>query len=461
MMDYNILREHDIRGEYPKQINAKVAYKIGQAFGTYLAQKKINTCLIGYDNRLSSEELQTALTKGVLDTGTNVVNIGLSTTPLFNYSSILAEMPYGIMLTASHNPASDNGFKIFGENYLHLEHAELSKVYELIKNENFCVGKGQLSHEKYDNAYVRMLIEKTNLKKRLKVVIDCGNGTTSILVKRIFGKLNLDVTYLNAESDGAFPVHNPDPNDPKNLKWLQEKILELKADVGIGFDGDGDRVGIVDEKGNMLATDILIAIFAKDIAARYDKKDIIYDVKCSRALEIELKNIGANGLIKKNGSAYIETQMYKNRVLFGGEYSGHVFFADDYFGYDDGIYAGLRMVELLSGTEKKCSALYEHMEKFYNTPEIRVEVDDNQKWDIIEKIKDYALNKHQEVLMITGEDIEVLTIDGVRVNYPDGFSLIRCSNTSPQITLRFEAKTEKELEVRQTEYMNLLNSLIK
>ena len=450
-MDYNILREHDIRGEYPVQINAEVAYKVGRAFGTYILQKQVNTAIVGHDNRLSSEELNAALIEGILDTGAYVLDIGLSTTALFNYSSIVAGIPYGIMLTASHNPAADNGFKLFGHQYLHLEREELDIVYKLIKEETFASGRGLLSRDKYDNAYIRMLVEKSNLRRRLKVVIDCGNGTTSVFIKRIFDKLNVDVIYLNAESDGSFPVHNPDPNEPKNLVWLQEKILETGADVGIGLDGDGDRVGIVDEKGQMVATDTLIAIFAADIIARYDNRNIIYDVKCSKALEIELARLGANPLIKKNGSAYIETQTYKNLAFFGGEYSGHVFFADDYFGFDDGIYAGLRMVELLSRTEKKCSELYAHMEKFYNTPEIRLAVPDSKKWDIIAKVKAYAESKQYSIL----------TIDGVRVNYDDGFALIRCSNTSPQITLRFEARTEADLKLREAEYMTLLEALIK
>jgi len=451
-MDYNILRENDIRGEYPNQVNQEVAYRIGKAFGTYLTRKGVNTCVIGHDNRLSNQELHDHLIKGILNTGINVIDIGLSTTPLFNYSCIVAQIPYGIMITASHNKASDNGFKIFGENYLHLEADELEELYDLIKSEEYILGEGTITQASYLNEYIKMLGNKVNIIKPIKVVFDPGNGTTSILVKEVFSQFNLDATYIFCESDGSFPVHNPDPNDLNNLKWLKDKVLELGADIGIGFDGDGDRIGIVDEKGNMVATDILMGIFAGDIIPRYHNNNkIVYDVKCSKALDIELRRINADPVMLKNGSAYIETQVYKRGALFGGEYSGHVFFRDDFYGFDDGVYAGIRIIELLSRTEKKCSSLYEHFEHFYNTPEIRITVDDNLKRSIVEQVKEYALSKNYNVS----------TIDGVRVDYDDGFSLIRCSNTGPTITLRFEAKSEEVLELRKREFLNLVEYFTK
>ncbi|MDD4705655.1 MAG: phosphomannomutase/phosphoglucomutase [Bacilli bacterium] len=445
-MDYNILRENDIRGKYPNQINSLTAEIIGKAFGTYLKSKNEVSCVVGHDNRTSSEELNEALINGLLSTGINVIDIGLSTTPLFNFSSRKLKVLYGIMITASHNPFHDNGFKLFGENYLHLNHDELDIFYKIVKEERFVSGNGSLNKINYQDEYIQMLISKAKITKPLKVVIDTGNGTTSIIVKEVFDKLGLDVVYLNAESDGSFPVHNPDPNDEKNLKALKSKILELKADVGIGFDGDGDRVGIVDEKGNTIPTDILIGIFANEIIPISDNKKVIIDVKCSKALEQEINRIGGIPMMLKNGSAYIETMIYKTPVLIGGEYSGHIFFRDDFDGYDDGIYAGIRFLNILSNTNKKSSETYEHMNKYYNTPEIRIDIPDDLKWDIVNKIKNYALNKYPNVN----------TIDGVRVDYNDGFSLIRCSNTSPSITLRFEAANEKELDIRKREFVNLL-----
>ena len=450
-MDYNILRENDIRGKYPKQINPEVAEKIGKAFGTYMLIRKEETCVVGHDNRLSAEVLHSALIKGILSTGINVTDIGLSTTALFNFSSRELKNEYGVMITASHNPAEDNGFKVFGENYLHLDHDQLNIFYNIIKEEKFENGQGTINLVSMKNQYIEMMISKSKITNPLKVVIDTGNGTTSILVKEIFNKLPIEVTYLNAVSDGSFPVHNPDPNVEENLIELKNKISDLKADVGIAFDGDGDRVGIVDEKGNMVPTDILLAIFANEIIPKADNKNVIIDVKCSKALEQEIRRIGGNPIMLQNGSAYIENMIYKTPVLLGGEYSGHIFFRDDFDGYDDGIYAGIRLLNILSNTNKKCSQTYEHMNKYFNTTEIRIDVNDDLKWDIVEKIKNYALSKYENVN----------TIDGVRVNYDDGFSLIRGSNTSPCITLRFEAGTEKELDLRQREFLNLLDYYIK
>ncbi|MFA6752989.1 MAG: phosphomannomutase/phosphoglucomutase [Bacilli bacterium] len=445
-MDYNILRKNDIRGKYPDQINSQIAEKIGKAFGTYIKLKKEISCVVGHDNRISGEVLHEALIKGILSTGINVIDIGLSTTPLFNFSSRELKVLYGIIITASHNPSGDNGFKVFGENYLHLDHDELNIFYKIIKEEKFATGNGTLNKINYQEEYVQMLVSKAKITKPLKVVIDTGNGTTSIIVKEVFDKLGLDVIYLNAESDGSFPVHNPDPNDEENLKVLKNKILELKADVGIGFDGDGDRVGIVDEKCNMIPTDILIGVFANEIIPISDNKKVIIDVKCSKALEQEINRIGGIPMMLKNGSAYIETMVYKTPVLIGGEYSGHIFFRDDFDGYDDGIYAGIRFLNILSNTNKKSSETYEHMNKYYNTPEIRINTSDDLKWNIVDQIKNYAVTKYENVN----------TIDGVRVDYDDGFSLIRCSNTSPCITLRFEAANEKELDIRKREFINLL-----
>lgn len=445
-MDYNILRENDIRGIFPDQINEEVAYIVGQAFGTYLLTKKKNICQIGYDNRLSSETLRNKLIEGILSTGVNIVNIGLCTTPLFNFSAHSLDIPFGIMITASHNPSHHNGFKIFGENFTHLEQEELQVFYNFIKNGTFSTGNGSVTESNLKEEYIQMLISKAEVNPNLKVVIDTGNGTPSILIKEVFDKLFKNVIYLNEISDGVFPVHNPDPNEPSNLQELINHVLELKADIGLAFDGDGDRLGVVDEKGNIVPTDTLIGIYAENFIPKLNNKNVIIDVKCSAGLSKEIERIGGKPIMLKNGSAYLENEMINQNCLIGGEYSGHVFFRDDFDGYDDGIYASIRLLNIISETNKKCSQLYEHFEKYYNTPEIKIDVDDDKKWDLVEKIKDYALKKYKDVL----------TIDGVRVNYPDGFALIRGSNTSSYITLRFEAQNEEELDLRKREFINLI-----
>lgn len=452
-MDYNILRENDIRGEYPNQINESVALLVGKAFGTFILSKNERSCLIGHDNRVSGKSLHDELIKGIISTGVNVIDIGLCTTPSFNFTSHILKSPFGIMITASHNPSNHNGFKVFGKNHSHLEHDELNELYNYIKNNTFTKNEitGSITTNNLQNEYVDMLVSKAKVNNKLKVVIDTGNGTPSIFIKDIFDKLFDNVTYLNSESDGRFPVHNPDPNDPENLKELSSILKELKADIGLAFDGDGDRVGIVDENGLMVPTDTLIAIYASNLLPKLDNKKVIIDVKCSSGLPIEIKKVGGEPIMVKNGSAYIENEMINRDVLIGGEYSGHVFFRDDFEGYDDGIYASIRLLNIMHETNKKCSELYEHMEKFYSTPEIKIPVEDNIKFEVVDKIKEHILTKEKDVL----------TIDGVRINYEDGFSLIRGSNTSPYITLRFEAKTKEELKLREREYTNLVKYYIK
>ncbi len=446
-MNYNILRENDIRGEYPSEINSVSVKIIGKAFAYYLRTKNIDTALIGHDNRLSSEELNETLINTLLESGINVKDIGLVTTPMFNFASITKDIPYGIMITASHNKASDNGLKIFGENYLHLRQEELKKLYEYVKENKEISGTGTLEKFSIHKEYVNMLINKFK-KINKRVVIDCGNGTASIAVKEIFSSIFLDVTYINSESDGSFPIHNPDPNVEDNLKYLKD-IVKLKgADLGIAVDGDCDRVGIVDEKGNTIFTDYLIGIFAKTIIPFYQNKNVIIDVKCSSVINDEIKKIGGNPLMVKNGSAYIETVMYDTPALIGGEYSGHIFFKDDFYGFDDGFYAGLRFAKILNDTNLKASSLTDGMKKLPSTEEIRIKVDDNIKFEVIEKIKNYTKEKNYNCNYS----------DGVRVNYDEGFSLVRASNTGPYITMRFEASTKEKLEENQNEFMSLLNS---
>ena len=444
-MNFNILRENDIRGEYPTEINAAAVERIAKAFAYYLKDINVSKCIVGHDNRLSSDELHHTVIESLLSSGIDVVDIGLVTTPMLNYASISNEIPYGLMITASHNKASDNGIKIFGENYLHLRQNELQKLYEMVKEGKETSGMGKLTRMDIRESYINMLVSKFK-KNNKRVVIDCGNGTASIVVKDIFSRIFPNINYINSESDGSFPVHNPDPNVDENLKWLKDMVKLRKADVGIAFDGDCDRVGIVDEEGNTITTDYLIAVYAKYIIPKNDNKNVIIDVKCSSAIPNEVKKIGGNPLMVKNGSAYIESVMFDTPALIGGEYSGHVFFKDDYYGYDDGYYAGLRFAEILANTNLKASDLTADMKKYPNTPEIRLTIPDEIKFTIVNKIKEYARLKEYDCNFA----------DGVRVNYPDGFALVRASNTGPSITLRFEGGTEEILEARKKEFMDLI-----
>lgn len=449
-MNYNILRENDIRGTYPQDINKEIAKRIGKAYGTYLKNNGKSSCIVGHDNRLSSEELNEGLTEGLLETGINITDIGLVTTPMLNFACITRKQENGIMITASHNQKEDNGFKIFGKDYLHLRKEKLEEIYTLIKNEEFTSGIGTIKKDDIKEEYLHMLLEKFP-KINQRVVVDCGNGTASIIVKILYSKLFKEVTFLNCDSDGSFPIHNPDPNDENNLKWLKSVVCMRGFDLGIGIDGDADRVGIVTNTGTTIGTDLLIGIFAREIIPNSEKKKVILDVKCSCALEEDLKKIGAIPLMVKNGSAYIETKTHDEDALVGGEFSGHIFFRDNYYGYDDGLYAGLRTAELLMKKNTKADNLLDGFTKYASTPEIRLNAPDDKKREIVEKVKKYAMDKNYDCN----------TSDGVRVNYKDGFALVRCSNTGPMITLRFEAKDKETLEARQKEYMDIIEKELK
>ena len=354
------------------------------------------------------------------------------------------------MITASHNQKEDNGFKIFGKDYLHLRREHLEEIYNLVKTEEFTSGSGTIKEDNIKEEYLNMLLDKFP-KINQKVVVDCGNGTASIIVKELYSKLFKEVTFLNCDSDGSFPIHNPDPNDENNLKWLKSVVRTRNFDLGIGIDGDADRVGIVTNTGTTIGTDLLIGIFAREIIPNTDKKKVILDVKCSCALEEDLKKIGAVPLMVKNGSAYIESVTHDEDALVGGEFSGHIFFRDKYYGYDDGLYAGLRTAELLMNKGIKADNLLDGFTKYVSTPEIRLNAPDDKKREIVEKVKKYALDKNYNCN----------TSDGVRVNYTDGFALVRCSNTGPMITLRFEAKDQNTLESRQKEYMEIIEKELK
>ena len=448
-MKENILRENDIRGRYPNEINENAVKIIGKAFAYYIKEKNYNKCIVGHDNRLSSESLNKSLINALVNSGIEVIDIGLVTTPMLNYATFINDIDYALMITASHNDKNDNGIKLFGREHLHLSQDELVVLYDYIKQNKETYGSGSVQKINIRNNYIEMLLNKFP-KINKKVIVDCGNGTASIIVKDIYSKIFNNVSYINSISDGSFPIHNPDPNVSSNLKWLIDEVKLRNFDLGIAFDGDADRVGIVDNKGNIVTTDYLVAIFSKDIIKNNDNKDIIIDIKCSKAVEHEIKKQGGNPVIVKNGAAYIETVCHDHPALLGGEFSGHIFFRDDYYGYDDGLYAGLRMAKLIMDKNVASCELTKNMEKFCSTEEIRVAVDDNKKTEIIELMKEYALSKNYTCNFI----------DGVRVEYEDGFSLIRKSNTGPTITMRFEASTNELLTERQKEFTDKLNEFI-
>ena len=442
-----IFKAYDIRGKFPDEINRDVAYTIGKAYGTKLLSIGKNKCIVGYDNRESSIELSLSLSLGILSTGVDVINLGLVTTPMAIYSKEVLKIPSYVMVTASHNPKDDNGFKFSFDESGNVKGDDIDKFYDLVISGNFKEGMGKFSRYNVEKDYLELFRRGINIgDKKLKVVIDLANGTTSCIARELFEQFDIDLTIINEESDSSFPNHHPDPCVAANQKQLQDKVLELHADLGIGFDGDGDRCGIVDNLGHIIPTDIYMAIMCKDIILNNEDKRILYDVKCSNALKDEIVKWGGVPICYRTGASYTMAKVIDDNILFGGEYSGHVFFNDRIPVIGSGIYAGLRMVEVLSKTDKKLSDLVDSISKYYSTEEIKIHSPNDIKDRVIEDIKKYCINMRFNIDLT----------DGVKIIRPDSWALIRVSNTGPNITARFEADTEDKLFLIKREFTNLV-----
>lgn len=447
-MNPNIFREYDIRGVYPETINETVAYTIGKSYGSYLQEKlSQTTCVVSHDNRLSSPALAAYLIKGITDSGLNVYNYGLTTTPMHYYARYIHNL-FGIMITASHNPKDDNGFKFSFDNLSNArgEMIEDFKNYTLAGN--FLSGSGTVSSGNITEKYVEYLRYGVEFgRRKRKVVLDLGNGTTSIIARNIFKKINVDFEILFEESDGRFPNHHPDPNVEENLESLKKEVLAKKADCGLAFDGDGDRLGIIDEHGNLVPSDHYMILIVRDMISKVKNKTFLYDVKCSKALEDEITRLGGAGIVCRTGASFTQAMTKEQNLPFGGEYSGHFYFRDKVADVGSGIYAGLRLLEILSKTNKSLSELLSDIPKYYSTPEIKFASPDEKKFEVIKRIKEFC-ESQKWVLN---------TIDGVRVTFSTGWALVRASNTGPNITMRCEATTEEGLNNLKTIFTNLIN----
>ena len=453
-MDKNIFREYDIRGRYPDQIDTDVAYTVGRSYGSYIQEKlKRNICGVGRDNRLSSPALAESLIKGILDSGCNVINFGLVTTPMYYYACLKANVIIGIMVTASHNPKDDNGFKF---SFDHLGNARGEQVYDFRDYTfagNFLSGNGKETTLDVKDYYMSFIAERINMgDRKLKVVLDCGNGTTSLFAKNIYNQFsNLDITMICDESDATFPNHHPDPSVAENNRMLVNKVIEVGADIGLGFDGDGDRVGFVDENGNIIPIDKAMTAYIRDINDKVNKKEYLFDVKCGKALEDEIIKLGGKPICYRTGNSWTRYKVNKDGIPFGGEFSGHMYFTDRWPGIDSGLYNGLRMLEIMSKTDKSFSELISGLNTYYNTPELKIPVYDNIKFNIVKTVKEYAVSK----------GYNFLDIDGVRVQFEDGWALVRASNTGPNLTVRYEASSEERLNEIKNEFDSVINEELK
>ena len=449
-LNKNIFREYDIRGIYNQDINEEISYLIGRGLGSKMHKLGLTKTVVAYDNRLSSKIIEKNLVKGLIESGIDVYRLTLASTPMCYYASNYYNINCSVMITASHNPKEYNGFKFSFDGISNTCGKGVTEIYEIIVNKDFVDGNGSTYNVDIEEDYIKLLTSKIDLPKRLKIVYDCGNGTTSIIAKKIFNRLNVDYIPLYDISDGSFPNHHPDPSVEENLTDLKKAVIENKADLGIAFDGDGDRVGVVDENGNMIDADKYLIIMWRYLASRVDKKEAFFDVKCSKALEDELVKLNVIPVETRTGNSYTRKISAEGDYILGGELSGHIYFRDKFPGYDDGIYAGIRLIEAIVNSNTKLSKMLEGINKYYSTKENKIAVDDSIKFDIINKVKEYCLNK----------GYNIVTLDGVKVKYDDGFALVRASNTGPNITTRYEAKSELRLEEITNEFNNLIYSLL-
>ena len=431
----SIFRAYDIRGVVPTTLTAETAYWVGRAIGSQsLAQGEPNVS-VGRDGRLSGPELVERLIQGVADSGCHVSDVGLVPTPALYYAANVLEGKSGVMLTGSHNPSNYNGFKIViaGDT---LANEQIQALHTRLKTNDLTSGEGSITQVDILPRYYEEITRDIKLAKRLKVVVDCGNGAAGVIAPQLIEALNCEVIPLFCEVDGNFPNHHPDPGKPENLVDLIAKVKETGADLGLAFDGDGDRVGVVTNTGTMVFPDRLLMLFAQDVLTRNPAAEIIFDVKCTRLLTPLIKEYGGRPLMWKTGHSLIKKKMKETGALLAGEMSGHIFFKERWFGFDDGIYSAARLLEVLSKQQMSAEELFETFPNDISTPEINIDVTDESKFSIIEALHDAQW----------GDDAKLTSIDGVRVDYPHGWGLVRASNTTPVLVLRFEADTEAELQ---------------
>lgn len=431
----SIFRAYDIRGVVPTTLTAETAYWVGRAIGSQsLAQGEPNVS-VGRDGRLSGPELVERLIQGVADSGCHVSDVGLVPTPALYYAANVLEGKSGVMLTGSHNPSNYNGFKIViaGDT---LANEQIQALHTRLKTNDLTSGEGSITQVDILPRYYEEITRDIKLAKRLKVVVDCGNGAAGVIAPQLIEALNCEVIPLFCEVDGSFPNHHPDPGKPENLVDLIAKVKETGADLGLAFDGDGDRVGVVTNTGTMVFPDRLLMLFAQDVLTRNPAAEIIFDVKCTRLLTPLIKEYGGRPLMWKTGHSLIKKKMKETGALLAGEMSGHIFFKERWFGFDDGIYSAARLLEVLSKQQMSAEELFETFPNDISTPEINIDVTDESKFSIIDALHDAQW----------GDDAKLTSIDGVRVDYPHGWGLVRASNTTPVLVLRFEAESETELQ---------------
>ncbi len=445
-----IFREYDIRGIVDKDLTLEFVEYLGRGIGTYFRQHGKKRVALGRDARTSSPPYAEAITRGLLATGCSVVDIGLVPTPLLYFAVFYKKNEAAVMITGSHNPPEYNGFKMMvGEETLYGE--TIQEVYRILKD-NAVITDKEGARSTYDviPEYEDYVEKDIRLRRKLKVVLDAGNGTAGFVAAPIFRKLGCEVIELFCEPDGRFPNHHPDPTLPEAMEDLIKTVKERSADFGVGYDGDGDRIGVVDDSGRLLWGDQLMIVFSRDILPANPGAAVISEVKASKLLYEEIARLGGRPIMWKTGHSLIKKKIKEEKALLAGEMSGHIFFADRFFGFDDAIYSSARLAEILARSEKKLSEILADLPRTYYTPEIRVYASDEVKFRIVDEVKKDLAKKYP-----------IIDIDGVRVSYPKGWALVRASNTQAALVLRYEADTPEDLEAIKQEVGTSLERAIK
>lgn len=430
-----IFRAYDIRGIVGETFTPDSVYTIGLAIGSEAQYRHVRKIIIARDGRLSGPELLAALEQGLLDSGCEVINIGEVTTPILYYATFTQETRSGVILSGSHNPSNYNGIKIVLDGEALYEDS-IMNLYKRIVAHDLIYGHGSSVSIDVIDSYLAHITKDIKLAKKLKIVVDCGNGVGGKIAPKLFRAMGCEVIELYCDVDGHFPNHHPDPSNPENLRDLIVATKANEAQVGFAFDGDADRIGVITDKGEVINPDRLLMLFVEDVLKRYESAVIPFDVKCSRHLAAKISELGGTPMMTRTGHSLVKAKMREVSAPLAGEFSGHIFFKDRWFGFDDGIYAGARLLEILANSRRKCSAIFAAFPESFCTAELKIVMSDTEKFVFVEQ-----LQKNNNF-----EGGQITAIDGVRVDFPDGFGLVRCSNTTPTVVMRFEGDTPEALE---------------
>ena len=443
-----IFKAYDIRGIVGKTLTPAIVERIGQAIGSAARARGQNRFVIGRDGRLSGPELSAALARGLAKAGCDVTDIGMAPTPVVYFAIQHLGAGSGVAVTGSHNPPDYNGLKmvIAGET---LAGEAIQGLRQRLLDNNLVTGAGRISQADERGAYLDRITGDVKLARRLRVAVDCGNGVASEIAPALLRRLGCETTELYCKTDGRFPNHHPDPSKPENLKDLIAEINQGGYDVGLAFDGDGDRLGVIAPDGSVIWPDRQMILYARDVLARHPGAEIIYDVKCSRTLDAEIRKAGGRPTMWKTGHSFIKAKLKESGALLAGEMSGHIFFKERWYGFDDGLYTAARLLELLAHDPRPTREVFAALPNTVNTPELNLKFAEGEHFAVIKEL----------VARASFPDAKVTTIDGLRADFPDGFGLVRASNTTPVLVFRFEGDSREALERIQKRFRELVRSV--